>query len=200
MNALDRMLHERTGEIISLFNALENEDGIYMRKTIPTLKATAFLMLYNMVESIVYTSFEVLFDEIAINCDDFFKLKNEVQAMYNNYNSGMGLDYGQLLSIDFKKYCGRRTVFSGNVDARLIREEFKRWGINDDFHFKGEEELLYVKNYRNKLAHGERTFKEVGREFTISEMRKKLSKVEIYMGAYIEIFVDYLENRKYMNK
>ena len=76
MNDLSTLLNSRYDEIKELILRLykDEEGAMGYAPTNPTLKATLFLLYYNLMESIVYSMFEMLFDEVAVNCsEDVYK-------------------------------------------------------------------------------------------------------------------------------
>ena len=98
-----------------------------------------FLLYYNLMESIIYSIFEMLFDEVVINCSNFGQLDHQLQIQYKKYDKDGTMAENDLLKLDLSKYSGKITLFSGNIDARAIRALFKDGGLEDDFHAVDEE-------------------------------------------------------------
>lgn len=192
-------LEERKSEIDSLLDSLENGDTLKKGFCTTTVKGAVFLLLYSLVESLVYLTFEALFDDISDKCEAFEKLTSNMKTQYKKYDEQLEHKGNAFTSIDFEKYLDKHKLFSGNLDARRIRSIMLDWGIESDFHCDGEEELLYVKKYRNELAHGARSFSEVGRNFTIAELRNKLAAVHFYMSKYAETMDIFISNKKYLD-
>ncbi|WP_297968373.1 MAE_28990/MAE_18760 family HEPN-like nuclease [uncultured Anaerovibrio sp.] len=90
-------------------------------------------------------------------------------------------------------------MFSGNLDARAIRDILERWGIYKDFHMQGEEKLLVVKNHRNTLAHGDRSFKEIGRDYTISDLKEYTTYCYNYLIELVKQFYVYIEDERFID-
>jgi hypothetical protein len=200
MNDVEVILHSRNEEIRELIEELIGEESTTLtpKPTMATLKASLFLLLYNLIESVIYASFELLFDEIRDNCHCFRNLVFEVQSQYKKYDKGNNIDENDLIKLSFKVYSGRITLFSGNIDARSIRMLLHNWGVTSDFHVDNEEKLRDIKEFRNALAHGEKAFKEIGRNYTLSDMQKYSHVIFNYLFEFVKIFKAYIKNKYYM--
>ena len=189
MNDLSTLLNSRYDEIKELILRLykDEEGAMGYAPTNPTLKATLFLLYYNLMESIVYSMFEMLFDEVAVNCSDFNQLDPQLQIQYKKYDNNGTMAENDLLKLDLSKYSGKITLFSGNIDARAIRTLLKNWGFADDFHATGEAKLHDIRNFRNILAHGERAFKDVGKSLSLSDMQKYGTVTYKYLSQIVSV-------------
>lgn len=122
MSDLSKLLNSRYDEIEELISRLYNDEkeAIGYAPTNPTLKAALFLLYYNLMESIIYSIFEMLFDEVVINCSNFGQLDHQLQIQYKKYDKDGTMAENDLLKLDLSKYSGKITLFSGNIDARAI--------------------------------------------------------------------------------
>jgi len=200
MDGLNKLFQARYSEITELVDKLSEDEygSLSTNPTITTLKATLFLLYYNLIESIVYAVFETVFDEIYTNCQDFSLLSPYIQRQYQKYNKENNIPEAELLQLSLKQYSGRVTLFSGNLDARSIRKLFHDWGIVSNFHATGEEKLLDIKSYRNALAHGERAFKEVGRNYTMRDMNEYNQVLYTYLSSLLLNVRYFFENKQYL--
>lgn len=200
MNDVEMILQSRNEEICELLEELIQAENatLTLKTSIATIKASLFLLLYNLIESVIYAFFELLFDEIRNNCPGFRDLIDDVQKQYKKYDKDNNIDENRLVQLSLEEYSGRITLFSGNVDARSIRSLLSNWGVNGDFHVDKEEKLRDIKEYRNSLAHGERAFKEIGRNFTMSEMQKYNLAVYNYLFELVKILKIYIQNKLYV--
>ena len=196
-------LQNRNCEIVELIQCLENQEktSFSNNPSFATEKAAVFLLLYNETEGIIYLLFELLFDNIKTNVIDFSKLKNNMKNQYKKYNDKLKtkLSETDLLRLDFEMYLNNVHIFSGNLDARLIRKLLQDWGIIDDFHFPNETKLRDIKDYRNSLAHGDRSFKEVGRNYSIQEISYISGCIYKYLEKVATLFTSFIEKREYCN-
>lgn len=200
MSDLKELVDERYKEISELIDKLVADEARDMgySPTNPTLKATLFLLLYNLIESTIYHIFETLFDTVATYCKDFSELENNLQKQYKKYDKDGEILENDLLELELSQYSGKITLFSGNLDARAIRDLLKKWGFKDDFHVEKEEKLFEIRKYRNILAHGEKAFKEVGKQFTIGDMKKFGKATHDYLLELVRIMDSYFRNKKYL--
>ncbi len=200
MSDLSKLLNSRYDEIEELISRLYNDEkeAIGYAPTNPTLKAALFLLYYNLMESIIYSIFEMLFDEVVINCSNFGQLDHQLQIQYKKYDKDGTMAENDLLKLDLSKYSGKITLFSGNIDARAIRALLKDWGLEDDFHAVDEEKLHDIRNFRNVLAHGERAFKEVGKGYTLNDMKKYGEATYNYLLQLVKIVNSYFSGKMYL--
>jgi hypothetical protein len=58
--------------------------------------------------------------------------------------------------------------------------------------------LLVVKTTRNDLAHGGKSFAEVGRDYTIADIVEIKRKVIKYLNEMLSCVSDYIANQSYL--
>jgi hypothetical protein len=77
--------------------------------------------------------------------------------------------------------------FGGNLDAARIREVCDAHGVSHktDRRTRGGEKLLVVKNRRNALAHGDLSFVECGRDYTVAELKEIKMQSFWYLKAIL---------------
>ncbi|MBQ6965513.1 MAG: hypothetical protein IJP82_07485 [Bacteroidaceae bacterium] len=89
---------------------------------------------------------------------------------------------------------------SGNLDARKIIDISKKFGINLG-HIPNTEEtkntLLFLKTYRNSLAHGNTTFSNTGALVTFSDLQKYKKRTTDFLEYLINLYDDYVNQRLY---
>ena len=87
-------------------------------------------------------------------------------------------------------------VLSGNVDARKIRDLADEYGFT---HPAADgSDLLVVKTNRNDLAHGSKSFADVGRDYTITDIIAMKDKIIIYLKAMLDNVADYILGKQYL--
>ena len=173
------------------------------------LKANGFLLLYNLIESTIRKSITAIFNAMHSESVTFHQLTLDLRKLWINqqvrdfkegtfkidtlkkllYDIADSILNSQLLQ--FESTC---VNISGNIDAREIR------GIAAQFGFKQSlngEELLTVKDKRNKLAHGELTFTEIGRDYTINDLITFKEKSHNYLLDVLNCIEEYINERKY---
>ncbi|MEG4394444.1 MAE_28990/MAE_18760 family HEPN-like nuclease [Microcoleus sp. BROC3] len=172
-----------------------------------TLKANGLLLLYNLVESTMRNAIVAIFDELKNQAISFDQLKSEIkmivlQNLKNRSPKKIHLQINQISTdIIIATFDGEK-LFSGNVDARLIKEIAKKYGFSYQTDFaktKNGESLVDIKDKRNDLAHGVKSFKEVGQGKTIEDLLKIKDEVIEYLRQILENIKTYLDNQEYLD-
>jgi len=172
-----------------------------------TLKANGFLLLYNLVESTMRNAIEAIFDEFKNQGISFDQIKPEIKmiVLQNLKNRSPKKIYLQMnqISIDIiTATFEREELFSGNVDARLIKEIAEKYGFSYQTDFaktKNGQNLVVIKRNRNDLAHGIKSFEDVGRDQTIEELLEIKEEVIEYLRQILENIKTYLDNQEYLD-
>lgn len=89
-------------------------------------------------------------------------------------------------------------LFSGNVDARKIRDTATEYGFSHltDYAKTGHGlDLLIIKSNRNDLAHGYKSFAEVGKEETADELLEIKKKTVSYLREILQNIEQYLSKK-----
>jgi len=165
-----------------------------------TFKASALLMLYNLMESSVTNAVEAIFDELEKQSVPFDQCREEIRLIVlgniRQHQPEKLLPLITVLATDIvTKTFRREVVVSGNVDARGIREVAKRYGFPEP-RSRGDR-LLTVKTNRNDLAHGSKSFAEVGRSFSVQDIIEIRDDVVAYLNEMLEHVADYLFKKNY---
>lgn len=210
---------DRVGEIEAYFNFVvnvDNGDTLLIRKggglesaypsqeqgdLVRTFKATAFLLLYNLMESTVSNAIEAIFDELSNHVITFDSCRQEIRRVVlgnlKQHNVTDILPELNRLSSDIVTKTFRKSkIVSGNVDARKIKEVANEYGFA---HPSADgESLLTVKSSRNDLAHGSKSFAEVGRDYTVAELKGMKDKVIAYLNAMLINVASYITQQHYL--
>lgn len=191
-------------EIIKLVVALEQQAYSHSdSRSAPVMKAVVLLMLYNCIEGVMCQCFECLFDSISDHCEECNDLEPSAYKQYQKYWDRKQETVNGKPQVEFSDYIELCHIFSGNLDARRIRDILKEWGIQADFHCSRPEEehrLLAIKSRRNSLAHGDKSFSEVGRVFAASEIRQFADITRIYLESVIDVFDNYIQQQRFVKQ
>ncbi len=172
-----------------------------------TLKASAFLLLYNLVEATMRNAITTIFDELrtqGISYDDIkpelkkIVLRNFKKRSFDHLFSTINTIAFDIITAGFDE----NDLFSGNLDGRKIRETASEYGFSHqtDYAKTGDgNDLLTVKTNRNNLAHGFKTFTEVGRDKTADELLEIKNKVVRYLRQILVNIDQYLSNQDYLD-
>ncbi|NEP38153.1 MAG: hypothetical protein F6K25_10720 [Okeania sp. SIO2G4] len=170
---------------------------------IKTLKASAFLLLYNLIESTMRDAIEAIFDELQSQGISFNKIRPELKkiVLENLKNKSSSEVYHIIVDISLdiiKVGFDRKKLFSGNIDAKQIKKTADKYGFSADTKTDSSD-LLTVKTNRNDLAHGIKSFAEVGKEKSADELIKIKNNVVKYLRQILENIETYLTNQEYLD-
>ena len=172
-----------------------------------TLKANGLLLLYNLVESTMRNAIVAIFDEFKNQAISFDQLKPEIkmivlQNLKKRSLEEIYLQINQISTDIIIATFNSKKLFSGNVDARLIKEIAEKYGFSYQTDFaktKNGQNLVVIKRNRNDLAHGVKSFKEVGQCKTIEDLLKIKDEVIEYLRQILENIKTYLDNQEYLD-
>ncbi len=172
-----------------------------------TLKASGFLLLYNLIESTMRNAIEAIFDEIATQGVSFDKVKPKIKKIIlqnlKKRDPDKILSSITSFSVDIISACFvKEDLFSGNIDGKLIKSLACEYGFSCETDAKktgNGQDLLAIKFNRNHLAHGVKSFSEVGREKSADELLKIKTKVINYLRQILVNLETYLENKEYLH-
>ena len=168
------------------------------------LKANGFVLLYNLIESTVRKSIDAILNVVKDEgltyralSDKLKKLwiKQEIKNINANeigikvLNIAESILNNELLLL--KQEC---ITISGNIDAQKIREIAQAVGCDEP---KDGAALKTIKDKRNYLAHGEYTFAEIGKEFSVKDLMTFKQKTEEHLKLVLMNVEDYINNKKY---
>jgi len=172
-----------------------------------TLKASGFLLLYNLVEATMRNIIEAIFDELKserISYDEIRpELKKVVLKNLKKRNSDDVFSNITAISVDIiTAGFDKKDLFSGNLDGKKIRETAAEYGfshLTDHVKTGDGSDLLTVKANRNDLAHGIKSFAEIGRDKTADELLEIKNKVIRYLKQILKNIETYLDNKEYLD-
>lgn len=181
-----------------------------------TLKSSLVLMLYNLVESTMSNCLEILHDSFNGKGLRYSELTEPLQLLwmkhqYNvinkfevdtsdkvNYfknlvetiavNREVDLTYTEL-----NKYKSG-SLFSGNLDDQLICKIAAKYGLQFEEECR---ELRSIRGKRNKLAHGELSFRECCNQEPIQKLKVLKDRTVVFLEKLIEAVEDYVSDSKY---
>lgn len=172
-----------------------------------TLKAAFYLVLYNLVEATVREGVRSIYNKISDEGLSFLELNEKLQEIWwqSHHESITATPRDSLIRKVYEVYCLCKTEssplfqdfiagVSGNLDADGIRSVCRKYGIDP---IEDGRDLKTVKNNRNWLAHGNKSFSEVGKDSTPSELRSAKDRVFQFLDSYVANVTDYLSNARY---
>jgi hypothetical protein len=161
------------------------------------LKANGFLLLYNLVEATIRNSINAIFESVHSKNITFKYLTDNLRELWikQEIKNIKQEDIFNLLKkvlenelILFKAEC---INVSGNIDAQKIRDIARQFGYQES---KNGRDLVTIKEKRNKLAHGEFTFSEIGKEYTVRELIDFKNNTKDYLDNVLLNIENYINN------
>lgn len=207
----------RSEEIDALYAHIQNveatQDAVSRDASpglVSILASSLCLMLYNQVESTAFSCVESIYDgvhEKRISFDRLVpgfkkKILSDCRQAYHSADSIMlALKNSDISAALAKASLKLDKVFSGNVDARKIREVLGCYNlvITAPSHLNQGADLLNLKSARNSLAHGSSSFDKYGRNYTLADLCKLRDNVREYMAHLIGLTESYLESEAYLD-
>lgn len=170
-------------------------------------KASFYLIIYNLVEATVTAGVSSIYERIADERLTFFQIvenlrkiwwtsrqesltscarNNLIDTVYSIFltaNSDSVVDFGGFIS-----------GVSGNLDADAVRGVCHRYKIRPVADGRA---LQDVKQKRNWLAHGNKSFSEIGKDATISDLNEIRERTYIFLNEFVENVSAYLVEKRY---
>ncbi|WP_332129176.1 MAE_28990/MAE_18760 family HEPN-like nuclease, partial [Escherichia coli] len=125
-------------------------------------------------------------------------------------NGKIDFSQGNIAKVIFKEWLNahkkliqsnKNPLFSGNVDARKIREVAEKYGFSADTDSEITRNgcnLLPIKKARNDLAHGSESFRNKGRDTSIDTLTEMKDEVFHYLNCILENIQTYLDTQAYL--
>lgn len=63
---------------------------------------------------------------------------------------------------------------------------------------KGGKDLLTIKTNRNDLAHGTKSFSEIGRNYTVTELQEMKEAAFAYLDSILKNIESYIQKQEYL--
>lgn len=169
------------------------------------LKANCFILLYNLIESTIVNSIKAITNSIEREKLTFEQFSDEIKRLWiqqeakniKNLNQTVGIITkltDSVLKKEFIAITVESVHISGNIDAQEIRKIAKQIGWEQT---KDGRDLATVKNKRNSLAHGEFTFSDIGKDYTIKELIEIKDKTIQYLDNVLQKVEEFVNSKKY---
>ena len=179
-------------------------------------KANALIMIYNLVESTVTNGIEEIYDKVKVSGATYSTVRKEIQEIWFSYKFGQvhrqpeanyasykGKAFDIVTSIldgEIMELNSNALQISGNMDASQIFKICNSHGINfvPDRACKGGKRLADVKDERNWLSHGNLSFVECGRKYSLSDLLEIKDQAYIFLSGLLEEMEKYYNDESYL--
>nr|WP_320021286.1 MAE_28990/MAE_18760 family HEPN-like nuclease [uncultured Draconibacterium sp.] len=174
-----------------------------------TLTANSFLLLYNVIESTIRNSIIAIYDNIKEEGVTFNELSDNLKKLWTKFETdrfkegNFRMETIREFVLDFANKIVTREVvvfsedwmdFSGNLDAQEIRVLADKIGFPKSPNGRN---LIKIKEKRNRLAHGEHTFYDVGRDFSVRDIVELKNEVFDYLDDVVRNVGLYINNKSF---
>lgn len=174
-------------------------------------RASFYLMLYNLIESTTNEIIKEVSTTITEEGLTIDMLSPKIHALYIDSLIGQKETRGYITTTihDVIQRTLSKTAIeltsidvhiSGNVTYEFLNKLVSSIGCRGRISGNIDtitETMGRVKDYRNKLAHGELSFVEVGRSRSIQDLKKDHATVTKYLEEVVNNCVKYLDDKKY---
>lgn len=199
---------ETDGALLYFPNRTKRKTQSHDTELIKVFKANVFLLLYNLAESSIKQSLVEMYDKISSDNLSYSEVIDEIKKIWiaqkhdnfrNKGTENIFIVLGQLaddiIDIEFDS----AKIISGNIDGRKIREFSTKYGFSDRTHRNANNgnKLHQVKTQRNNLAHGNISFAECGRNYSVEQLSQTKKEVIMYLRSILRNIQKYLDERKY---
>ena len=168
------------------------------------LKANGFILLYNLIEATVRKSIDAILNMVRNEGLTYGDLSDKLKTLWINQEvKGKGANsIGQKVKEMAEDILNNKILLlthecvniSGNIDAQKVRDIARRVGYNEP---KDGAVLKTIKDKRNHLAHGEYTFAEIGKDFSVNELMKYKDETERFLHSVLDNVERYINDKKY---
>jgi hypothetical protein len=178
------------------------------------LKANAFLLLYNLVESTVINGIFEIFNSIKNEGVSYQKISTELKKVWLemklNYDKKIAKEtmvnqiillFEDIMDLAIVEIEKKQIKFQGNLDADRIFTLAKMYGITNHPTYRQDtigEAFKEIRLKRNSLAHGDLTFKECGKDFTIQQITEYKNHIVGYLDLTLKNIEVYITNKEFL--
>lgn len=191
-------------------NEVKNIDDYEIdRDLIKTIRASGYLLLYNLVESTLSNAIDVIHQAIDVYGCEYNSLNKNLQnIVLSNFGKIIGTVAGKremphpIQQAVVKMGYDKEKLFSGNIDCKEIKRMSKKYGFDvPDPNLKGRQIgafILEVKSKRNSLAHGSISFELCGRETPPEHLIELSYKTIVYLRAIMRSISYFVRNKHFV--
>lgn len=205
-------LEDRNNSILCLLEHVENlSENKGKVDIIVILKSSIFIAIYNNTEATLYACFEKIHS--ILSQKKYIELPANLKTMMLKYSFGKkstvsmsdkflvdkeerNLILKEAKFPDLSDYLRRQSLFSGNIDVRKINDLCKSYGISKQTpSIRDSHNMLWVKNKRNKIAHGEQSMLDGGKGIKNIELKNAYTSTDLILRTFISSCDDFISKK-----
>ena len=176
------------------------------------LIANSFLILYNLIEATIRNSIVEIYEKIQEDAISYSQLSKSLKKIWiksktknlkegnfniNTLQSNVESIISDVIDNEIILLTKDDIDISGNIDADKIRALAKEIGFDKTSDEKNGLNLVTIKDKRNGLAHGNHTFYDVGKGFTVKEISSFKNETFLYLTDVIFNIEKFINEKKY---
>jgi len=170
--------------------------------------ANTFLLLYNLVESTIRNSIvtiynkiqddEIIYNDLSEKIKQIWLHKNgkkfSIYSSDNTIEVNLQNIINDIINNEIIMLTKDDIHISGNIDAQEIRKLADKIGFEKSNNGR---HLVDIKEKRNRLAHGEHTFHDIGKDFTYNDLNNYKETTFIHLEDVIDKIKNFIDDEKY---
>lgn len=173
------------------------------------MKASFFLILYNLCESTVFNSLDTINRAISregatySNVIEVIKqkwIKENKKTYFENISNQKIVDKINNIALDIIQLTFDGKELSGNTSASTIIKLSQAYGFSSQTHHttRNGREITTVKDKRNHLAHGNISFTDCGKDYTVAELDRIRRQVISHLNGIIKNIDKYIGDKGFL--
>jgi len=202
-----KSLEQGTTKLSMVSNGGTSKIKVIDSELLETLKASGFLLLYNLVEATMRNVIKAIFDELKREGISYDQIRPELKkiVLRNLKKRNPDTIFASITAISVDIITAgfnKDDLFSGNIDGKKIKDTAIEYGFShatDHIKTGNGSDLLTIKTSRNDLAHGFKSFTEVGQDKTADELLEIKKKVIKYLRQILQNIETYIKNAEYLD-
>lgn len=179
-----------------------------------TLRASTYLLLYNLMESTMSETINAIHETIKHERIDILDLSKNLhkvilisfqrgltESKINDYSKNNKDIRDNLLDLGYDK----QRLFSGNIDCAVINDYCRKYGFKTYVYKENDipltwnvESIKGIKKKRNALAHGSESFAQCGQNTVVDAINNNLDNVFAVLMAVFNGLNHFLKTKKYL--
>lgn len=186
-------------------------DTVDNNRFLKIMKSNFLLMLYNLVEACVVSGMMEIYEELKNDRCSYNSLIKEIQEIWAKYqiNEIYGaaterVTYENRIQKIINSITNNSPVIlskdhlgiKGNLNARKIKQICDKHCIRYRLQTKGES-LERIKLERNNLSHGDVSFSDCARDFTLGDLDNIKNEVYLFLEGILKGMKNYYDEKQY---
>jgi hypothetical protein len=203
-------LSNKLDEEINSLDAVVDSDKISsINIQVNIIKSTIHMMLYNQIENTARGCIEAIYDHLHDSGIAYSSLREKFQIsilhrIVSDNETGKSLYQkigGDVSKKIIKASLNIRKEFNGNICKPVIHKITQAYGITvaDSPECRNGTDLDIIKEIRNELAHGSKSFSKKGQIDPLEEVSKRAHRIDIYLRLLITSTEDYITSCGYLS-